>query len=631
MGEQKVKFVEDPEEREDVMHQILRDIEALKNMLDHDEFETKPQRLGVEQELFLVDKAYRPSPSAVKFLEGVDDERFTTELANFNIEINIDPQEFKNNCFSRLQEELEKALQKARQRAEEIDAQIVITGILPTVRITDLGLKNLTPQSRPKAMIEGMDMLRDTEYPIRINGIDELVTSNFSNMFEGCNTSFQVHYQADPDKIMEQYNFAQLIAAPVLAVCTNSPLLFGKRLWHETRIAMFQQAVETRDTSRHVVEEDIRVPFGTEWLDGDLPDFFRKDVSNYAIFLKNIQPSKSLEELENGKAPQLSALDVFNSSIFRWNRICYGITDDKPHLRIENRLLPAGPTVVDEIANAAFWLGLMNGMPESYEGLPDKMKFDNVRINLLKAARYGINIQLSWLDGQKYNAGDLILEELLPIARNGLKQSGVDAEDIDKYLGIIEERARSLKTGSQWILDEFTKRQNGEPANVSAAFLTAQMVKRQFEETPVHNWETSDPLPRKEIENIYSYVGGIMTTDIYTVSEDDLIDRVANKLFKNGYRHIPVTDEEGKVKGLVDIKAVFRHYYSEVIDKAQSVTVGDVMDPEPVIISPELSLKEALHIMQHQNIKALPVTEDDKLVGFLTEYDIMNFSSYILK
>lgn len=547
MGVKKVELITDAEDQKKAFDHILSDIHHLEKMIDEGLLHRKTPRIGAEQELCLIDEAYRPSPVITEFLKGLDDACFTTELAKFNLEINLPPLELTQKCFSRLEENISKKLEEARERASEINGiDIIQIGILPTIRKMDLEHENLTPGDRFIAMIEAMKWLKKKDYSIRINGIDDLSTTDFSNMFESCNTSFQIHYQLNPDEFAAKYNFAQAIAAPVLAACTNSPILFGKRLWHETRIALFQQAVDTRDSTEHLSQAYLRVPFGYKWIENTVTEVFKDDLAKFKIFLKH---NDTEEKANNGEIPELVNLSVFNGSVFRWTRACYGIFEGKPHLRIENRLLPSGPTTIDEVANTAFWIGLMHGMPEKYANVASDMQFEDAKINILKAARYGLSTQFMWLNGKKIKAEKLILDELIPIAREGLKKAAVSEEDIDKYLTIIEERVKSYRTGSQWMLDAWQELSELETADAKATALTRVFMKRSREGKAVHTWA----LPQEDelIHNQFTEVGEIMSTDIFSVREDDLLDQAVYGMLKKNHGHLPVADASGNLKGLL--------------------------------------------------------------------------------
>ena len=247
-----------------------------------------------------------------------------------------------------------------------------------------------------------------------------------SAMFESCNTSFQVHLQVRPDEFVRKYNIAQVLAGPVLAISVNSPLLFGKKLWSETRIALFQQTVDTRRVSEHLRDRSGRVMFGNDWVHDSMVELFKEDISRFRVMLMCDTDQDAMELIEKGKTPKLRALNIHNSTVYRWNRACYGISPNgKPHLRIENRVLPSGPTVADEVSNAAFWIGLMTGFEDYSQEVTKDFEFDHVKENFLTAARNGLGAKFTWKGGKKIGASELVSEVLLPIAREGLSKNGV--------------------------------------------------------------------------------------------------------------------------------------------------------------------------------------------------------------
>ena len=250
MGEHSVKAITTLRERKEFLYHLLNDIEALEFMLKEDMFEKGIQRVGAEQELCIVDKYFRPSTNALKLLEKLNDPHFTTEIALFNVEINLDPLELKGNCFSEMDRMLTSMINRADEVAHSIDGNnIIMTGILPTLRKRDLVFENITPYRRYKVLNEVLRRIRGDDFFLKIRGVDEIILKHSSILFEACNTSFQTHLQIPIEDLVDKYNWSQAIAGPVLSVCSNSPLLIGRELWSETRIALFQQSVDVRNAS----------------------------------------------------------------------------------------------------------------------------------------------------------------------------------------------------------------------------------------------------------------------------------------------------------------------------------------------------------------------------------------------
>src|SRR6185369_7795386 len=393
----------------------------------------------------------RPAPISPEVLAGVNDPRLTTEIARFNLEANLTPRKLTGNCFAAMERELVQLIELARAHAKRHNADVLLAGILPTLQKSDLSLDNLTPAPRYAQLNQGVIGLRGGPFSIHIKGLDELNLTHDNIMMESCNTSFQIHFQSSPERFVNDYNVAQAITAPVLAASVNSPLLFGHRLWQETRVALFQHSTDERSRPQLARNQPTRVSFGDSWLRNSVVELFHDQITRFRPIMITQPDENPFEVLARGETPSLSALRMHNGTVWRWNRACYGVSEGVPHLRIENRALPSGPTIVDEIANAAFFNGLMLALPQVYGEISTRMPFDDAKLNFFRAARHGLDAQFHWLDGQSYSAASLIVDQLLPLARQGLMSSQVATEDIDKYLGIIEERARSRQTGARWI------------------------------------------------------------------------------------------------------------------------------------------------------------------------------------
>src|SRR5687767_7952185 len=443
MGEHTVEQNIDEKKSQAFMKALLEDLRALAFMLEAGRVESGVTRIGAEQEMFLVDRYLRPAPVSLEVLEQTNDPRLTTEIARFNLEANLTPLELTGNCFRRIEQELEQLIELARHAAATQNADVLLSGILPTLQKSDLSLDNLTPVARYHELDRGVIRLRGGPLSIHIKGLDELHLTHDNIMMESCNTSFQVHFQSNAEDFANHYNIAQVITAPVLAVAVNSPLLFGHRLWHETRVALFQHSTDERGRAQLARSSPTRVSFGDEWLRNSVVELFHEQISRFRPIMITQPDENPFQVLARGETPMLSALRMHNGTVWRWNRACYGVSEGVPHLRIENRALPSGPTLVDEVANTAFFTGLMVALPEKYGDVSTLMKFDDAKANFFTAARHGLSAHLKWLDGKSYSASTLVLEHLLALSRKGLEDSGVDTPDIDTYLGVIEQRVLS--------------------------------------------------------------------------------------------------------------------------------------------------------------------------------------------
>ncbi len=415
MGSHEIERELDAERLRQFTRKLLTDLRAIDRMLEAGAIESGVRRIGAEQELFLVGPRWGAASNNLEILADLaDDDHFTTELGRFNLEFNLDPMSWGGGCLSQMEGQLDRLLRRVREAAERHGTQVVMTGILPTLEKADLTLDHMTPKPRYFALNEAMTRLRGGAYIFHLKGQDELKLTHDSVMLEACNTSFQVHFQTGPEEFARLYNIAQAVAAPVLAAATNSPLLFGKRLWRETRIALFQQSVDTRAPTAHLREQSARVRFGRDWIDDSVMEIFQEDVSRFRVLLAADVEEDPFEVLARGGVPTLQALRLFNGTIYRWNRPCYGISAGRPHLRIENRVLPAGPSLVDEVANAAFWLGLMSAVYEQHHDIRQVLHFDEVNENFVAAARLGLGAHLWWIGHRDVPARELLLEELHP-------------------------------------------------------------------------------------------------------------------------------------------------------------------------------------------------------------------------
>ncbi|WKK64729.1 CBS domain-containing protein [Lutimonas zeaxanthinifaciens] len=620
MGSQSVKAIESLRERKEFLYHLLNDVKALEMMLDAEVFEKGIRRIGAEQELCLVDKNYRPSCNSLEILKKINDPHFTTELALFNMEINLDPLELSGQCFSKIEKELNELISVADKIASQVDnTKIILTGILPTLRKRDMIFKNITPYPRYKVLNKILKSIRGDDFLLRIKGVDELIINHKSILFEACNTSFQIHLQIPQDELVDKYNWAQTIAGPVLSITANSPLLLGRELWSETRIALFQQSVDLRNRSYLLREQKPRVSFGSNWIKDSVIELYQDDIVRYTPLLTTTKEMKedAIAQLKNGKIPKLEAIHIHNGTIYRWNRLCYGETNGVPHMRIENRYIPSGPTVKDEVANALFWVGLMQGIPEKYKNLHDFLPFNEVKGNFINAARTGINTYFNWF-GKGISARRLILTELIPIAREGLLKSKIDQKDIDYYLNIIQKRAETRYTGSQWIRHSNRILKKKMTKDIANATLTAHLYKNQKEGKPVHDWKLAKDNHVLDLDIGMTKLEKFMTTEVFVVNENDLVELVAKIMDWRNIHHIPVVNDNNRLTGLITKKNI-----QEIFGQDTNVIIAkDIMVKEVITVDSETSIEKANSIMIENNIGCLPIVELEDLVGILTKNDL---------
>jgi CBS domain-containing protein len=513
-------------------------------------------------------------------------------------------------------------------------ARLILTGILPTLRKYDLEMHNLTPKKRYYALMEAINsQLQGNAYELRLSGIDELLVRHNSPLLEACNTSFQVHLQVSPNNFAPLYNISQVLAAPVIAVAANSPIVFGKRLWHESRIALFQQALDVRTTQEHMRQRSPRVSFGTNWLNESIMEIYKEDIARFRVLLSADVEEDSIKLLTEGKVPKLRALQVHNSTVYRWNRPCYGVSPNgKPHLRIENRVIPAGPTVVDEVANAAFWLGAMEGMHAAYPDIRAKIGWEDAQDNFIKSAKFGIDTKFTWFGDQKVTATDLLQQELIPLAREGLKRRNVDSGDIDRYMGIIEERAKRHMNGSRWQLRAYTKLAKEVSRDEALCGLTASIINNQKANKPVHTWELPNAEDMPDYKPARLMVDEFMETDLFTVQKDDLIELVAELMDWRKIRYMPVEDSKGKIVGLVTSRLLLRYFTRQnKINGKTATCVKDIMIKDPVTVGPNETIVQAMRTMRDKKIGCLPVVQNDELIGIITEMEFLRISGRLME
>jgi len=632
MGEQNVEELRQ-EELRSFTRAILDDLQALEFMLEKtDLIESGVRRVGAEQEMFIVDPSGSPAPKVTEFIDKLDPRYFTTELARFNLEANLTPRSFNGKCLTLIEDEITRAVAQARKQAQSIGADIFLTGILPTLALSDLGLDAMTPLPRYRALNDALSRLKGGKFKTMIKGLDELQASHDNILLEACNTSFQIHFQVSPEEFAPLYNLAQAVTAPVLAPAVNSPTLLQHRLWRETRIALFQQSIDMRTQVHQARGDRTRVHFGDRWVKDSIIEIFREDIARFRVMLSTGVEEDPIAMAQAGKPPSLAALRLHNGTVYRWNRPCYGVVGDIAHLRIENRVLPAGPTVVDEVANAAFFFGLMSAIPQEYGRIEDVLDFDVVKGNFTSAARHGLRAQFGWVGGKEYKASELILDHLLPLAREGLDSKGIDSSDSDKYLGILEERVRSGNTGAQWMLGSLAKMNGDGTREERYRALVVGGLARQKTNQPVHTWEHAAVSESQDWRHSYRRVSQFMARDLFTVRADDIVDLAASLMEWEHIRNVPVEDDEGKLIGLVTYRDLLRMVARRINGKEGPIAVKDIMATEIQTVSPETPTLEALRRMRDDKIGCLPVvSETGELVGIVSDRDLLKVAATLME
>jgi CBS domain-containing protein len=616
MGELKVEKLTGSLDKAHYIKHLLSDIEALETMLNKGMFANDVIRIGAEQEFCLVDRNWEPSNKAMAVLKAIDDDHFTTEIALYNLEANLDPLAFSGTCFSELHSQLKELLAKASAKANKEGLKIILTGILPTIDSRHLKIDYMSPIKRYEVLNSIICDLRGDDLYLHIKGVDELNLRHDSILLEGCNTSFQGHLQLEAEDFADSYNWAQAIAGPVLSVCANSPVLIGRELWQESRIALFTQSVDTRASAYLPNEYDARVGFGKDWVQGTIVDFYRDSVVNFSSLITTELTANSLHELERGIIPKLKALQLHNGTVYKWNRLCYGITAQKPHVRIENRYLPAGPTTDDEIANFMFWAGLMRGRTKAYENVHKKMDFRDVKSNFYNAARYGSAVQFYWR-GKMIPYKELLLDELLPMAHKGLYAMKVVPKDVEHYLGIIENRIKG-RNGARWMVESLRALKKEHKTPEALRILTASMHENERKGYTIDEWQLASR-HEYETEEIEKTVRLFMNTKVITAEENDSAALVLKMMEWKNIHHLPIVNDQTELTGLLTWTDV--QNYADDSVRLQSCA-SDLMRTELITVSEDTTLREAKEIMNTNKINCLPVLAGKTLRGIITAKDL---------
>lgn len=615
MGDLNVTKLKTKKDRANYIHHLLNDIKALDIMIEKGLIEEAPLRIGAEQEFFIVNNQFLPEGKSEELLNAINDTHFTTEISKYTLEINLDTFELGKDCFSKLHEQLDHLIEKAKTVASKKDLKIVLTGILPSLSLNNVNEQSMTNVERYSVLNDAIKNIRKQNFNIHIKGADEINLHHDSVMLEGCNTSFQMHLQLNPKTFVSNYNWAQAIAGPVLSICANSPILFGKELWSETRIALFAQSVDTRANSFLLNEKQSRVSFGNTWQTGSITDIFKDNISRFRSFLTTNFAIDSVDMLENGETPKLKALRLQNGTVYPWNRVCYGLINGKPHLRIENRYMPSGPTTADEMANMVFWVGVMLGKPEKYNNIHQLWDFKDVKTNFFNAARYGMATQFYW-NGAYISSQNLILNELLPMAYKGLYNAGILPKDVEYYLKIIENRVHGTN-GSEWIVRNYRALIINHKRFEAMQILTSKIYWKQEKGYPVSTWRKLyhlDETPFKETR----VVKHIMSTDIFSVSKNDSIELVLNIMKWKNIHHMPVIDNDRDLVGLLSWTDV-KDY--QIFTKKQIVNVGKIMKTDIITVDEYTPIIKAKYLMISKAIGSLPVVNNNKLMGLVTLND----------
>ncbi|MFF5307102.1 MULTISPECIES: glutamate-cysteine ligase family protein [unclassified Streptomyces] len=480
---------------------LRRCLTGLERLLAEKRFDRPKNLMGLEIELNLVGSDGMPRMLNGEVLERIASRDFQTELAMFNLEVNIAPHRLEGRVFDRLAEEIRTSLAYAHRKAGEVDAGILMIGILPTLDRDDLVSSNLSAVDRYTLLNDQIVAARGEDFVLDIEGVEHLTCTSGSIAPEAACTSVQLHLQVTPDRFADVWNAAQAVAAVQVAVGANSPFLFGRELWHESRPPLFQQATDTRPPELQAQGVRPRTWFGERWVTSAY-DLFEENLRFFPPLLPIHDDEEPLDVLDAGGIPTLAELVLHNGTVYRWNRPVYGIADGVPHLRVENRVLPAGPTVTDVIANTAFYYGVVRALAEESRPVWTRLPFEAAAANFDTACRHGIDARLLWprrgrLGGTtEIDAVALVRDELLPLAEAGLDAWGVEPADRDLYLGVIDERCRRRANGATWQSATFHRAlEQGLGREAALAATTRRYSELMHLGEPVHTWPVGLPEP----------------------------------------------------------------------------------------------------------------------------------------
>ena len=475
-----------------VRRRLDRSLVALQSMLADGWFDAQADTCGFEVELDLVDPLGRPRQVNDAVLAALGRPDIQSELARFNIELNVEPRPVRGDLLQRLDDELSAQITSLTAVAQGWGARVLTIGTLPTAQAADLTATQLSANPRYRLLDTAMSEVRRHLVQLDISGHDRLEVECESIGVQAAATSLQVHIQVAPDDFVRYYNAAQTVSPLCVAAAGNSPYLLGHRLWCETRIPLLEQALGVSGPGTRAPDEPPRVWIGERWVATAL-DLFADNVARYEPLLPRLDEEDPLTALRQGRVPTLHELRLHNGSIWQWNRPVYDVQHGHPHLRIENRVLPSGPTAVDMVANAALFLGLVRAIADLDPPVSRSLDFRHVRRDLQAAARLGLDARLHWTDraaARPVAARRLLLATALPTAADGLGAWGVDRADADRYLAVIEERVRTRRTGAHW---QTTTVDSLEQRGQEHALALREMVRRYAEHActgaPVHEWE----------------------------------------------------------------------------------------------------------------------------------------------
>lgn len=479
------------EQRQRYREKVTLCLDVFARMLAVSHFEFDKPMTGMEIELNLVGRDYRPRMDNAEVLRRIEDPEYQTELGRYNIEFNVSPRQLLGDSALDLEGELRTSLNEAERRSAELGTHIMMIGILPTVTPGHFEGEWMSANARYQALNDAVLAARGEDIFLDIEGPSGERLARYADSLapESACTSMQLHLQVAPGEFADYWNAAQALAGVQVALAANSPFFYGAQLWAETRIVLFTQAADTRSIELKNQGVRPRVFFGERWITS-IFDLFEENVRYFPALLPELSDEDPVAVLESGRVPALAEMRLHNGTIYRWNRPIYDIVGGAPHLRVENRVLPAGPTIVDSVANALFYYGALRALAHEDRPAWTRMSFGVAEENFLSAAREGIDARLFWPRHGDLPVTELVLRHLLPLAHEGLQQWGVSDTVRERYLAVIEGRCLSVHNGASWQIEAVHRLQERGLDRVEAL---RQMLQRYAQNmhanVPVHTWE----------------------------------------------------------------------------------------------------------------------------------------------
>jgi len=478
---QEISFSQFDKSDFDHFYQVLKQETALlKKMIGQKACSNRAPVAGFEIEAWLLDSEMQAMPINSHFLSNFNNPLAFEELAKFNIELNSTPTPLAGNVFSRMYKQLSSTWDCAYQHAKTLDSQLIMIGTLPTLKPSDLNLSNMSNLNRYRALNEQILRSRGKPIQLEIIGNEHLKLEHHDVMLESATTSLQIHIQLPIDIAHHFYNASIIASAPMVALCANSPYLFGKDLWHESRIPLFEQSIETGGYNGAIHGPIKRVSFGTDYARHSIMECFTENLDHFPVLLP----------VNLGSTPEaFEHLRLHNGTIWRWNRPLIGFDDDgTPHIRVEHRTPAAGPTPIDSIANAAFYYGLAKNISDEIMQKGLTLPFAQAKDNFYQAARYGLDSHITWLDGKKHRLQPLLRNELIPRAILGLKSLGVTSCDTEDFLDIILQRVNNKQNGSFWQRQFIKQHEQDIALSQNLKLMTQNYLIHQQSGKPVAEW-----------------------------------------------------------------------------------------------------------------------------------------------